>query len=163
MGWGDSAVSPRPQLNRSRYGNSKIEGRARPDEAQFRKWEQAAREGADVKTVRLNSLRLAKAAAETVAASSQAIAPYDRKPRSLSRGAAAVRSLASLIRFATSCGSSCTASTTGRNDASLALLPPGWRSMLKIVSDRVRPLKALGHFLKRRTLRPTDFDALIDR
>src|SRR5215217_6787806 len=61
-------------------------------EAQFRKWEQAAREGADVKTVRLNSLRLAKvAAAETVAASSQAIAPYDRKPRSLSRGAAAVR------------------------------------------------------------------------
>ena len=60
-------------------------------EAQFRKWEQAAREGVDVKTVRLNSLRLAKvAAAETVAASSQAIAPYDRKP-SLSRGAAAVR------------------------------------------------------------------------
>ena len=73
MGWGDSAVSPRPQLNRSRYGNSKIEGRARPDEAQFRKWEQAAREGADVKTVRLNSRRLAKvAAAETVVASSQA-------------------------------------------------------------------------------------------
>jgi hypothetical protein len=62
-------------------------------EAQFRKWEQAAREGVDVKTVRLNSLRLAKVAADEASVpSSQVVALHSRKPRSsMSRRAGVVR------------------------------------------------------------------------